>query len=135
MKLPKETTLWNWVFIGLGLIIGVAIIGIMNFLNEYLNSVHGESAIIIESDAKPVSNMVVYYTGKIISIVTGCFTAGAIIKMARPEVNTITLVVVGSIFMFLSLIDLIMYTFPLWYQILSIVITIPSVIIGNRLIK
>lgn len=135
MKLPKETTLWNWVIIGLGLIVGVAIIGIMNFLNEFLNTGQAESAISIERNYQPVSGMAVYFAGRIISIITGCFTAGAIIKFARPDIKTISLIVVGLIFMVLSVIDSFMFTYPSWYLILSIVVTIPSVLIGNRLIK
>lgn len=135
MKLPKETTLWNWAIIGLGLIAGVAIIGLMNFLNEYLHFSQGESAIVNESNTYPVSSAGVYYTGKMISILSGCFTAGAIIKMGRPGIRTSSLVVVGFIFMALNLIDLIFYTYPMWYQIFSIILPIPSVIIGNRLIK
>ena len=135
MKLPKETTLWNWAIIGLGLITGVAIIGLMNFLNEYLNFIQGESIIEKESNTYPVSSVGIYYTGRMISIVSGCFTAGAIIKMAQPGIKTHSLIVVGFIFMTLNIIDLILYTYPIGYQIFSIILPIPSVIIGNRLIR
>lgn len=135
MKLPKEKTLWNWVFTGFGLILGVAIIGVMNFLNEYMNLVRSESDMILDSDAKPVLNLGVYYIGKIIAIISGCFTAGAIIKITRPEVNNITLIVAGSIFMLLSFTDLVIYSYPIWYQVFSLLVNIPSVLIGYRLIK
>lgn len=135
MKLPKEKTLWNWVFTGFGLILGVAIIGVMNFLNEYMNLVRSESDMILDSDAKPFLNLGVYYMGKIIAIISGCFTAGAIIKITRPEVNNITLIVAGSIFMLLSFTDLVIYSYPIWYQVFSLLVNIPSVLIGYRLIK
>lgn len=135
MKLPKETTLWNWAIIGLALIIGVAVIGLMNFLNEYLNIVQSDIEYFLESDKKPVLNEVVYYSGKIISIISGCFTAGAIISIARPEVNTISFVFVGFIFMILSFMDLFMYSYPLWYQLISILVIIPAVLFGKRFIN
>lgn len=135
MKLPQEKTLWNWVYIGFGLILGVAVIGLMNFLNEYLNIGQSESDIFLESDSKLILNISVYYSGKIIAILTGCLTAGAIIKIARPHVSYISFIVVGLIFILLSLIDLKMNSYPVWYQVISILIPIPSVLIGHRLIK
>ena len=135
MKLPKETTLWKWSIIGLGLIVGVAVIAIMNVLNDFLNLKYGDPFFTGESGSINGSTVIVYLMGKIISIFTGCFTAGAIIKFLRPTIHVNSLFVAGSIFALLSLMDIIVSTLPGWYQIISLITPIPSVLIGSYLIK
>lgn len=135
MKLPKESTLWKWVIIGLGLIIGVAIIAIMNLLNDMLNSKYGDLSILFETGSVYSSELIVYLAGKIISIFSGSLTAGAIITFLRPEIDVRSLIITGSIFAMLSLFDLFISTFPVWYQITTLITPIPSVIIGSWLIN
>lgn len=135
MKLPKESTLWRWSVIGLGLIIGVAVIAIMNTLNDFLNSVYGDPASAFADDLIDTTNITVYLIGKVISILSGCFTAGAIIKFLRPDIEMKSLIGAGFIFASLSLFDVLLSSLPWWYQIISLIVPIPAVLLGNYLIK
>ena len=135
MKLPKESTLWKWVIIGLGLIVGVAVISMMNLLNDFLNSEFGDPLIAFKTDSVDLSNLIVYLSGKLLSIFTGCFTAGAIIKFLRPTIGFKSLLVTGLVFALLSLFDIILTTYPEWYQVTSTIAPIPSVFIGSFLIR
>jgi hypothetical protein len=135
MKLPKETTLWKWAIIGFGLIIGVAVIAVMNLLNDLLNSTYGDPIAAYESGSSELSVLINYLMGKIVSIFTGSFTAGAVIIFLRPDIPFRSLLVTGSIFLLLSLFDMFFYHYPLWYQILSLITPIPSVLFGSFLIK
>lgn len=135
MKLPKESTLWKWVIIGFGLIIGVTVIAFMNFLNDLLNSEYGNPVTSFESGSIEASIFIIYLSGKLVSIFTGCFTAGAVIHFLKPAIDFRSLLLSGSIFIILSLFDLLFYSFPLWYKLFSLILPIPSVIFGSKLIR
>lgn len=136
MKLPSEKVLWKTASIGLGLIFGVAIISIMNQINymfypldEYHSS-EDRSELISEY----FSNLT-FLTGKIISLITGSFFAGAIARLFHADMNIKGALFIGCTLTLLGLFDVITSEYPNYYNNISLLMYIPSAIFGYYFIK
>lgn len=116
-----------------GLIIGVAILSIMNIANDSLNAsitdLENTSAFFQSTEG------IIYLWGKIIALITGSFIAGAVSFLTGYSKSYLVPLFIGVTFMLIIIIDFTTYTFPFWYILNSSIICIPSAFIGTMFIK
>jgi CDP-diglyceride synthetase len=129
-------TVWKIAALGFGLIVGVAIIFIMQFINYSLypipDSVQLDQA---ASYSEFINEHPVFLAGSLLANAAGCFTGGAIAIMVRSDVTIFETTLIGLVLMILGIINTIMAPHPAWYLIISILIYIPSCWLGAYFIK
>lgn len=112
------------------MIIGIAILAFMNVLNLFLQPDANASELLGESNQQNNGSLI-YLWGKLISVFTACFVAGAISIIIRKEKSLTIPIIIGSIFMVLGLFDLFSSIYPSWYNWGSVLLCIPSAILGK----
>jgi len=113
------------VAIGAGLITGVLVIALMQFLNSMLfppvDTVTGEHSL--------------QYLGLLIAFGTGSLTAGAVSRLVSEHVTPISAAICGIVLMLLGFMNLLMIQHPLWFAISSSLIYIPAAWFGAWMIQ
>ncbi|TVR18073.1 MAG: hypothetical protein EA391_03295 [Balneolaceae bacterium] len=134
MKLPSEETLWKTASIGLGLIIGVAIISIMYQVNYMFYPVEE-----VSDGANP--DLETYFSnpalilGKFIALSTGTFFAAAIAKLVKPELTYWSAIITGSVLMILGLFDIVASSYPVYFTIVAPLLYLPAALFGYMFIN
>ena len=127
LNIPFKKHIWKIAAIGLGIIISILIIHIMQFINVALYPI-GDS--IMEFDRSVYADFVkenpLFLIGILFSNLTGSFVGGAIARLTHPTVTMLMAGWVGLILMLLDLYNLITVDYPLWFWLLSIIIYIPA---------
>lgn len=131
-KFLPESLLWKLAAIGLGLITGTAVIALMTQLN-YLFYPVPESPDETSEIILGYLNNPVFLSGQLIAIFTGCFVAGAAIKMIFIYESIRTLFYTSFVLMLVGLIDLVTAPYPFWYWITALVLYIPGTVAGGAI--
>ncbi len=122
--------LWDIAAIGFGLISGIAIIAIMNQINMFLHPINSESTVPATDPELIAFQDPVFLTGRLISIATGAFFAGAIALWVRPGLTLKFNIITGCILLLVGMIDLTMFPYPAWFIAISVISYIPMVLLG-----
>jgi len=131
LNIPSEQTLWKTAAIGFGLIVGVAVVFVMQYLNlllypvpdsvdlnhqeEYVNFIYSNHA---------------YLLGIIISNAAGSLVAGGLAKIIRHDLTNFHSFIAGFILMALGYINYFMISHPGWFLFLSLFAYIPFTWLG-----
>lgn len=127
--------MWDIAAIGFGLIAGVAIIALMNQVQLFFYPVQDGH----ETSASGAINEIfltnIFLVGRLISIMTGAFFAGAISRLVRPHLKIIMNVFTGTILILVGIIDLFMFPYPAWFILASILFILPIVFTGDAFVR
>ncbi|MCC5941652.1 MAG: hypothetical protein JJU37_08935 [Balneolaceae bacterium] len=136
MNLPSEETLWKTASVGLGLIIGVAILSLMHQINYLFHPV--DETIISNTNSDAMAD---YFSnpplliGKFISIATAAFFSSAIAKLVKPNLTIRSAVIIGSVLMILGIFDIVTSSYPYYFKIVAPILYIPAAIFGYLFIN
>lgn len=108
------------VAIGAGLITGIMVIALMQFLNGLLLS---------------DSDQTVELIGLLIAFSAGSLTAGAVSRLVSEHVTPLSATICGIVLMLLGFMNLLMVEHPLWFAISSTLVYIPAAWLGAWIIK
>jgi hypothetical protein len=126
VKIPSEQTVWQIAALGFGLIVSIAIIFIMHFINHSLytaiDDVNFESK---EQYSIFIHNNPLYLIGLLIGNAAGSFTGGAVSKLIRNDLSAVQACFVGLVLMILAFINIIAVSHPVWFWFLSVFAFIP----------
>lgn len=125
--IPLQKHIWTIAAIGLGVIISIVIIHIMQFINVSLYPIP-ESVNSADSDSYEwfLQNHTQFLLGLLLSNVTGSFFGGAVARLTHYSVTIRTAGWVGGILLLLEMYNLITVNYPVWFWILMIALYIPS---------
>ncbi|TVR34179.1 MAG: hypothetical protein EA390_03335 [Balneolaceae bacterium] len=126
VKIPTEQTVWKIAAIGFGLIVSIAIIFIMQFINHSLyTAIDGVSIENKEQYSAFIHNNPLYLLGVLISNAAGSFTGGAVAKLIRNDITAPQACIVGLVLMILAFVNIVAVSHPVWFWILSVFAFIP----------
>jgi hypothetical protein len=108
------------VAIGAGLIAGIIVIALMQFLNGLLLTETDQTAELI---------------GLLIAFGAGSLTAGAVARFVSEHVTPLSATICGIILMLLGFANLFMVEHPLWFAISSTLVYIPAAWFGAWMVK
>lgn len=135
IRIPTATTLMQIAAAGLGLIVSVAILFIMQFINASLYPVpDGMDLSHDEVYALFVSEHPLFLIGILFSAGVSSFTGGAIAGLTRMDLKPIYPAGIGLILMILGFINIFMVPHPVWFWIGSLFVYIPFSWAGTRFI-
>jgi len=136
LNIPLKNHIWKIAAIGLGLIISILIIHIMQFINIALYPI---DETIVDFSPSVYNDFIndnpVFLIGILFSNLTGSFVGGAIAKLTHPTVTVMMAGWVGTVLLGLDIYNLIAVDYPLWFWLLSIVIYIPAAWLGAFAVK
>ena len=127
--------MWDVAAIGFGLIVGIAIIAIMNQINIFFYPSDSDPVVPATEPAKEAFLNTFFLIGRLISIVSGAFFAGALSRLVRPNLMLKMNLFTGTILIIVGIIDLIMFPYPAWFILASIVLIIPMVFFGDTFVR
>lgn len=134
IKIPSEETFRNIAAAGFGLIVSVAILFIMQYLNASLYPTDGFSLSRESVYIDFVRDNPLFLAGMLISAATGSFMGGAIAVLVKPDLPSLYPIAIGTVLTVLGVVNLMMMPHPLWFWFVSIFIYIPSAWYGARFI-
>lgn len=136
VKIPSEKTIWHIAAIGLGLIISIAVIFILQFLNFLLYPSSNKIDINQTYEYSLfVANHPIFLSGNLLSNLIGCFLGSAIAVLVRPDLTITKSMSVGAVLLILSMVNIIMIPHPSWFVILTILLYLPFSYLGATFIK
>lgn len=121
---------------GLGLIVGIAIISIMIQINYMFYPaddlfVNGTSSdFVTEYFSNPP-----FLIGQIVSVLTGTFFSAAIAKLVKHELTFWNAIIIGTVLMLVGLLDIFSSPYPLYIKLIIPIIYIPAALLGFQFIK
>ena len=136
LNIPIKKHIWKVAAIGLGIIISILIIFIMQFINMALYPIEDT---IVEFDQSIYSDFVnnnpIFLLGILFSNLTGSFVGGAIARLTHHTVTVLMAGWVGVVLLVLDIYNLISVDYPFWFWLLSIIIYIPASWMGAFAVK
>jgi hypothetical protein len=131
INIPLKRHIWKIAAIGLGLVISILIIFIMQFINMALYPVpDGIQLSDIIQYEQFILDHPVFLAGILFSNATGSFTGGAIARMTHPSVTVWMAGWVGLVLFLLDLYNLISVAYPGWFWFITLIIYIPGAWLG-----
>jgi len=127
LNIPLKKQIWKIAAIGLGLIISIIIIHIMQFLNLTLYKIpDGMDLTVPQSYEDFLKTNPLFLIGILFSNIFGSFTGGAIAKLTHYSVSILMAGWVGFVLIILEIYNLIAVEYPVWFWILTVALYIPS---------
>lgn len=108
------------VAIGAGLITGIMVIALMQFLNGQL---------------LPEADQTKKLIGLLIAFGAGSLTAGAVARLVSEHVTPLSASICGIVLMLLGFMNLLTVEHPMWFAISSTLVYIPAAWVGAWIIK
>lgn len=130
-----ESILWDIAAIGFGLISGVAIIAIMNQINMFFYPINSESVVPAADPDLIAFQDPIFLSGRLISIATGAFFAGALSHWVRSGLTINYNIITGCILLLVGIIDLTMFPYPAWFIVISVISYIPMTLSGHLFVQ
>lgn len=131
IKIPSIQTQWHIASFGFGLIISIAIIYLMQYINFALY--HIPESVQLHND-EAYSNFIadnpIFLTGNLISSFVGSFFGGAIAVLLRQDISPVYAMGIGAVLMVLGFINILIVSHPAWFNFLSIFVYIPPCWLG-----
>ncbi|WP_141691542.1 hypothetical protein [Rhodohalobacter halophilus] len=125
--IPVKKHIWKIASIGMGLIISIMVIHIMQFLNYTLyQTPDGVDLTLQQNYTDFILNNPQFLAGVLFSNITGSFTGGAIAKLTHYSVSILMAGWVGFVLMMLEVFNLLSVEYPVWFWILTVALYIPS---------
>jgi hypothetical protein len=136
INIPSEQTLWKTAAIGFGLIVGVAIIFIMQYLNLLLYPIPESANISQESEyIEFIRDNHPFLLGIFVSNAAGCLVAGGLAKIIRHDLTRFHSFIAGFVLMILGYVNFLMIPHPWWFLILSLFAYIPFSWLGFAIVE
>jgi hypothetical protein len=136
LKIPSPEVVWKIAAIGFGLIVSIAVIFIMQFINFFLYPVPEDFQLNISEEYSAfIFKNPVFLIGNLFSSAFGSFVGGATAILVRHDVQPKDTIFIGLILMILGFINIGMVIHPIWFWIASTLIYIPSGWIGAHFIQ
>lgn len=131
LNIPIKHQIWKIAAVGLGIILSILIIHIMQFINIALYPIEDT---VSDFNASFYADFVrvnpIFLIGILFSNLTGSFFGGAIAKLTHTSVTILSAGWVGVVLLGLDLYNLLSVDYPLWFWLLSLIIYIPAAWFG-----
>jgi hypothetical protein len=136
LRIPSEKTLWQVAAIGFGLITGVAVIFIMQYLNLILFPVPETMTLSDETDySRFIKQHPPFLVGVFTANAAGCLVAGGLAKIVRHDLNASHSLLSGLILMMLGYVNFLIVPHPWWFLALSLFAYVPFSWLGFKLVE